>query len=222
MQWTWKWNDLLAFLLVVVTFGSVVAVIPLVHDDPALKRARATDDCRVLARAISILPELHKRESVREEGWTDSGSLLYTWNPKVDQSDSLERWPRLSEKIRTWRHYSGPPGTHSAPFQDVKALLDGYVSDSLIEEESLMKAKRVGFDPWGRPYLINIGNMKNTRGSEPGALWITWALSAGPNGIIETPDYHRPSDASEPDTVPDTEVTKGDDIGCMVAIRRAP
>lgn len=222
MRWTWKWNDLLAFVLVLLTCGTIVAVIPLVQDDPALKRARATKDCQTLARAIRILPKLGKGESVRPEREIGSGVLLFTWDPKVDASDSGGRWPRLSEKIRPWRDYDGSPGTMSTTSWNVRTFLEGYVPHSLIEKERLMKAKRVGFDPWGRPYLINIGNMKNTGGSEPGALWITWALSAGPNGIIETPDYHRPSDASESDTAPDMEVTKGDDIGGIVAIWRAP
>ena len=222
MRWTWKWNDLLAILLVLLTCGTIVAVIPLVHDDPALKRARARKDCQTLARAIQILPKLEKGQSIRAEGEIGSEALLFTWDPKVDPSASGGRWPRLSEKIRPWRDYDGSPGTLSTTSWNVRTWLEGYVPHSLIEKEHLMKAKRVGFDPWGKPYLINIGNMRNTEVAEPGIAWITWALSAGPNGIIETPDYHRPSDASEPDTVPDMEVTKGDDIGCMVAIRRAP
>jgi hypothetical protein len=220
MRWTWNWNDLLAFLLVLATFGSVIAVIPLVHDDPALKRARATEDCQMLARAIKILHEVQRRKSSHQERGIDSGALLYTWNQNVDRADRVDRWPRLSEKIRPWLHYSGSPAIPPASFQDVRAFLEGYLPDSLTEEERLMKAKRVGFDPWGRPYLINMGNMRNTRVPEPGITLITWALSAGPNGIIETPDC-RPSDASEPETTRDRDVTKGDDIGCIVAMRRA-
>ena len=107
------------------------------------------------------------------------------------------------------------PDTHSARFQNVKAVLDGYAPDSLIEEERLMKAKRVGFDPWGRPYLINMGNMRSTGSPEPGIRLITWALSAGPNGIIETPDY-LPLNTAETGVRRDSDITTGDDIGCVV------
>ena len=215
MRWTWNWNDLLAFLLVLVTFGSVIAVIPLVHDDPALKRARATEDCQMLARAIKILPKLQRRKSSRQERGIDSGTLLYTWNQNVDRADRVGRWPRLSEEIRTWLHYSGSPATPPAGSQDVRAFLEGYLPDSLTEEERLMKAKRVGFDPWEKPYLINVGNMRNTIAPEPGIRLITWALSAGPNGIIETPDY-LPLGIGEAGVSRDSDLTRGDDIGCVV------
>jgi hypothetical protein len=221
MRWAWKWNDLLAFLLVLLTFVSIVVVIPLVQDDPGLKRVRATKECQALARAIRTLPELDQRESARRERGSGSVAFLYTWDAKVDQPDSLDRWPHVSEKIRPWRDYKGPSGVPSTALWNVRKWLEGYMPDSLIEKERLMKAKRVGFDPWGRPYLINIGNMRKTGDTKPGVAWITWALSAGANGVIETLDYER-VDPSEPEVTRDREVTQGDDIGCIVAMRRAP
>ena len=215
MRWTSNWNDLLAFLLVLLTFGSVIAVIPLVQDDPALKRARARKDCEILGRTISILGRLKRTKISRQEKGSEGKTLLYSWDENTDEGESVNRWPRMSEKITPWRYYPGSPKILPAGFQNVKAFLKGYVPDSLIEEERLMKAKRVGFDPWGRPYLINIGNMRNTKAPEPGNTLMTWALSAGPNGIIETPDC-RPSDASEPEMTRDRDVTRGDDIGYRV------
>jgi prepilin-type N-terminal cleavage/methylation domain-containing protein len=37
-------------------------------------------------------------------------------------------------------------------------------------------------DPWGRPYVINVGTLSLT-GTPPPAVWV---LSAGPDGIIQT------------------------------------
>ena len=49
-------------------------------------------------------------------------------------------------------------------------------------------SKPVAADPWGRAYLVNTGFL---RGLPPRAGWCTlcavYAISAGPNGVIETP-----------------------------------
>ncbi len=54
-------------------------------------------------------------------------------------------------------------------------------------------------DPWGNRYLINIGRINVT-----GA--VVWVLSAGPNGLIETP-FNQADTGTAPAT------TGGDDIG---------
>lgn len=62
-------------------------------------------------------------------------------------------------------------------------------------------------DPWGNRYLVNIGVVgadgPAASGSRPFAVWI---LSAGPNGIVETP-YRDPATSS---------VLGGDDIGAQI------
>lgn len=40
---------------------------------------------------------------------------------------------------------------------------------------------RAGADPWGHRYAVNVGMLRQSRGSD------TIVLSAGPNGLIETP-----------------------------------
>jgi hypothetical protein len=219
MRRRWNWNDILAFALVLLTFVSVIAVIPLVRDDPALKRARARQDCEILARAIRMLVGLDRTEISRHERGSESKTLLYSWDENTGEADSAGRWPRMSEKITPWLYYTGAPKIPSAGFQNVKGFLQGYEPVGLIEEERLMKAKRVDFDPWGRPYLINIGNMRERRIPDTDAAMITMVLSAGPNGIIETPDYRR-SGGSERETAETREITQGDDIGSIVTMRR--
>jgi hypothetical protein len=56
-------------------------------------------------------------------------------------------------------------------------------------------------DPWGNGYAVNLAAGFS---SEPAVLWV---LSAGPNGIIETP------------FLSETTTTAGDDIGVIVTGR---
>ena len=73
--------------------------------------------------------------------------------------------------------------------------LSGYVSQPLRS------------DPWGNRYLMNIGALQTSEAdeasTEPRALWV---LSAGPNGLVETP--YAASAASA--------VVGGDDIGARI------
>lgn len=55
-------------------------------------------------------------------------------------------------------------------------------------------------DPWGRPYVINAANF-TTATTPPTPVWV---LSAGPNGLIDTP------------IAPTTTAPGGDDIGFRV------
>ena len=73
--------------------------------------------------------------------------------------------------------------------------LSGYVSEPLRS------------DPWGNRYLVNLGAMQpneaDEASTEPSALWV---LSAGPNGVVETP-YAAPAVSA---------VVSGDDIGARI------
>ena len=73
--------------------------------------------------------------------------------------------------------------------------LSGFVSQSLRS------------DPWGNRYLVNIGVLQTSEAdeasTEPRALWV---LSAGPNGLVETPYTASALSA----------VLSGDDIGARI------
>jgi type II secretory pathway pseudopilin PulG len=56
------------------------------------------------------------------------------------------------------------------------------------------RRERVPIDPWGNCYVVNIGA---NGANQPATLWV---LSAGPNGIIETP-FLGPSDVPAGDDV---------------------
>jgi hypothetical protein len=63
-------------------------------------------------------------------------------------------------------------------------------------------AQEIAPDPWGHRYLVNVGAIDRSAAadSSAGALWV---LSAGPDGIIQTP-----FDQAGPDAT-----LRGDDIG---------
>jgi hypothetical protein len=68
----------------------------------------------------------------------------------------------------------------------------------------------LGSDPWGHRYIVNIGLIDPSPGShtstgEPKSA--VWVLSAGPNGIIDTP-FNQP--------LTPTVTTGGDDIGYRI------
>ena len=60
-----------------------------------------------------------------------------------------------------------------------------------------------GPDPWGNQYLVNRGVTQTGQTAEPFAVWV---LSAGPNGLIETP-YAAPAVSA---------ALGGDDIGARI------
>lgn len=214
----WKWDDLLAAFLVLATFASILLVIPLVRIDPSFKTMKAREDCQTLARAIMLLPRLRLQGTGKGESWATTTTLLYTWKGASDLAGNIDRWPRVSQTIGAWRYYSGAANHLGAGFQNVSEFLRDFQSDHKSEQDLLLRTSFTGFDPWGRPYLINIGNMRKKEQIESGFVLLTWAISAGKNGIIETPDYV-PSDLYGKDTSQVRPALRGDDIGCVIAAR---
>jgi hypothetical protein len=101
-------------------------------------------------------------------------------------------------------------------FQNVKDFLKNFHSDDPREQDLLSRASSIGLDPWGKRYLINIGNMRNQEPIESGFMLLTWAMSGGPNGMIETPDYVS-SDLGPKDLAQIAVSPRGDDIGCVIS-----
>jgi hypothetical protein len=94
----------------------------------------------------------------------------------------------------------GPGNAPEAP--GVRQWVNGRVGN-LTDYASLP----IRSDPWGNRYMVNIGVMRarETAGAstEPQALWV---LSAGPNGLVETP-YTTPAVSA---------VVGGDDVGARI------
>ena len=59
-------------------------------------------------------------------------------------------------------------------------------------------------DPWGNRYMVNVGGAASRGGN--GSPRAVWALSAGPDGVIETP-AEQPAEAAR---------LHGDDVGARV------
>lgn len=212
-----SWDDLLAIFLVFLVFTSTAAIIPIVQMDPAFKRMRAREDCKTLAFAVKLLATLRAREAYRDKNGSEGDTwLLYTWNRRTSVTDNMGRWPNLSKTIRPWRCYKGNPNSLPKGFQSITEFLEDWHPDRVTDQNVLLKARRIGFDPWGRPYLINIGNMKEDVKPDPGFAFVTWVISAGPNGMIESSD-RLPLELERKKISPMTYVPKdGDDIGYVV------
>lgn len=208
----------MALFLVLASFASILVVIPLVRMDPTFKSLRAREDCRMLAQVMKLLPRLRLQERGKAEIWTTRTTLLYTWKETSDVADSIDRWPHFSETIRPWRYYRGITNDLPAGFQKVKKFLKNFHSDNKNEQDLLLRAASIGFDPWGKAYLINAGNMAEKEAIEPGFILLTWAISAGKNGAIETVDYVS-LDLCRKDSSQISSAPRGDDIGCMIIPR---
>ena len=62
-------------------------------------------------------------------------------------------------------------------------------------------------DPWGNRYLVNTGALQTSEPEDASTdLRALWVLSAGPNGLVETP-YAAPAVSA---------VVGGDDIGARI------
>ena len=216
MRKKWSWDDLLAIFLVFLVFASIVAIISIVRMDPAFKRMKAREDCETLACTIKLLAILRGRETYRDKIRSEGDTLLlYTWNRRTSVADNMGRWPHISETIRPWQCYKGNPISLPVSFQSVRGFLQDWDSDKMADQNLLLKAGRIGFDPWGRPYMINIGNIRGSVKPGPGFVFVVWAISAGPNGMIESSD-RLPLGLEGREISPMTYVPKGDDIGCVV------
>lgn len=68
--------------------------------------------------------------------------------------------------------------------------------------------KEILQDPWGRNYVIYTKGMLRATDGPTGAQFYAWALSAGPNGQLETTQF--------------SSSAQGDDVGTLVATVNVP
>ena len=111
----------------------------------------------------------------------------------------------LTEQLKSASAGTGVPGNLSADLLGgegrVPELLDGSEwTTGRIAASRPFVAPAPGPDPWGNRYLVNAGLLSDE------ASAAVWVLSAGPNGIVETP--YRASTTSSG--------LGGDDIGARV------
>ena len=137
---------------------------------------------RRLARAVADLTRVAAalRELAPEEGtgpWW-SGSVT-TAGPPVATLAGPGEMPK-SPTFPEW--LEGPSGA-----------LDPAGSTTGASNR-LRLVPEIGVDPWGNRYLVNIGAARriDSPGTGPRPPQAIWVLSAGSNGIIETP-YNQPA-----------------------------
>ena len=173
-------NDLSQLAAAIVAFQRDVG--PFMFDGTRIRQAQVVASVRVVdvLRSDGDMP-------VPAERVPPDASGLRRLDPSVDASRaSLEGWTGLSA-IDAFDNHLRINGRG----YPVSALGSGngwngpYVS------------KEVGADPWGHSYLVNCGFLKGTPPT-PGRCrsCAVFILSAGPNGLIETPFEQPITDAS--------------------------
>ena len=88
----------------------------------------------------------------------------------------------------------------STPGLDIQQAADAWIGVERYVSEGLSR------DPWGNPYVVNIGLLKETAPAGSGDASAVWVLSAGPNSIVETA-YRLPARSAS---------VGGDDVGARV------
>jgi hypothetical protein len=147
---------------------------------------------RRLARAVADLTRIGTalRELAPEEGtgpWWSSG-VTTAGSPIATLAGpgEMPKSPRFPEWL------AGPSDELIDLFSTSGAL--DPAGSTVGASHRLRLVPEVGFDPWGNRYLVNIGAARriDSPRSGPRPPRAIWALSAGSNGIIETP-YSQPA-----------------------------
>jgi hypothetical protein len=180
-------TEVTTILTAVTVLGGVAApAVTTYLEDAQLVRARG--DVRTIAISLVRLMSDVGPERSREEGWatydllTGAGLIPATGTPASrGWSSAGARVGRLDDHLIT-NAPDYPARQPRAPF----GWRGAYIQDP------------VSADPWGQRYAVNVAAMKSQ-------AFDTVALSAGPDGIVES--------AFERDGLP----TAGDDIVAMVS-----
>ncbi len=153
---------------------------------------RAERDCRDIATALSAFKTDIGTWPVKSAADEDEPvDFLYGVGslPKFTEG-ARESWGARSEDLHSYLVSNGPEKKAWYDyFKNVSGRFDGWNGPYLPRELA---------DPWGRAYVISVSGFEG--GTKPGNN--VWRLSAGPNGIVETP-----ASAKE---------LEGDDVGVWV------
>jgi len=138
---------------------------------------RAERDCRDIATALSAFRADVGSWPVRSAADEDEPvDYLYGVGPLPRFSDKArESWGAPSEDLHSYLVSNGPEKkSWTDYFKDIGGRFENWNGPYLPRELA---------DPWGRAYLISV--LGFPEGRTPDSK--VWCLSAGPNGIIETP-----------------------------------
>jgi prepilin-type N-terminal cleavage/methylation domain-containing protein len=194
--------ELTVVLAVIVTLALVLtpSIINFISDS---RVARARTDTQTLGVAIT--------QFYRDNGfypqWSTAGAgggpgtaanrvdlLVSPGSVPASGSSATDQWIKGTTDLLSDQLVTNAPGYAMRTATSPAGWNGPYLSSSL------------GADPWNNRYAVNIGLIDPTIGTETATGGIknaVWAISAGPNGVIETP-------YAQPITV---AVLGGDDIG---------
>jgi hypothetical protein len=158
--------------------------------------ARAVADVTRIAAALREIAPGSLTGSPGPTGITPTASLLRTLaGPgELPKSPRFPEWlTGRSDTLASQLAAGDPPGMDTRPGN---------------AGHPTRQPPEIGADPWGNRYLVNVGALS---GDEPAGsglrpMFVVWVLSAGANGIIETP-FDQPGA---------TATVGGDDVAARV------
>jgi prepilin-type N-terminal cleavage/methylation domain-containing protein len=142
------------------------------------KRARAQNDCLVIGAAIgSFYKDVARYPNMNAAG-TAGVTLLVSEGNIPALAGGIGTWNAATtaaacDLLSNHLSYNTPKGQGANTYPKL--------STTTVNSEFVWQGPyqpNFPADPWGNRYSVNIGNVNNTA---------VWVLSAGPDGIIQTP-----------------------------------
>ncbi len=193
--------EVIVAIAVVAILAGIITPSVIKHIDDS-KRARAQNDCLVIGSAIaSFYKDVARMPNMNASGaagitlLVSEGNIpalasgVTSWNRAITSATCDLLSNHLSANTPKGQSSIAYPTATSAPGSEF--VWRGPYQTSFPS------------DPWGNRYHVNIGNMTGTSTAQSNAVWV---LSAGPDGIIQTP--YNPATASAGTTI----AASGDDI----------
>lgn len=193
--------ELTVVLAVIVTLALILtpSIGNFINDS---RMARARTDCQTIAAAIV--------QFYRDTGFFPQWAVAQNGGPGPAQARiqllTTQGNPPLEDQPSAW---SISPSFSLADQLLVNA--PGYAMRSVTSQfgwNGPYLSSELQSDPWGNRYLVNIGLIDVSPGVQTatGTKSAVWVLSAGPNGVVETP-FSRPVTSAS---------LVGDDIGIRI------
>jgi prepilin-type N-terminal cleavage/methylation domain-containing protein len=174
--------ELTVVLAVIVTLALVLtpSIVNFINDS---RVARARTDTQTLSASII--------QFYRDNGFFPQWSTANAGGPgtaanRVDLLVSAGNVPSAAT-ANTWT-----TGTNDRLDDQLVANAPAYTTrtaSSAFGWNGPYVSNAIGADPWGNRYMVNIGLIDTTQGTQGvggGTKSAVWVISAGPNGIIET------------------------------------
>ena len=175
--------ELTVVLTVIVTLALIlVPSITNFIDDSRMARARG--DCQVIASAIvqfykdnGFFPEWPEAQA-GGAGMSQNRALLLVSGGSIPREEMISPWTTGAAASLNGQLMANEPGYLMRTATSEFGWNGPYLSSA------------IGSDPWNNRYVVNIGFVEATQGVQSlsgGVKSAVWVLSAGANGVIDTP-----------------------------------